>query len=218
MKSNLIIVFTGLIILSVNTSFKSDNDKWALERKSNDVIVYSRIPEGRNLKEIKSHTTANCKLSTLVAVLADVSNYKNWIYNCIESKKVKKISNNKMLYYTQTNAPWPISNRDLVAYNKVFQDENTKIVHSISVPQPKKLEQNDGVVRITYFYGEWTFTPLKDGDVSIDYYLKIDPAGNIPNWVTNMLIDNGPYQTLIDFKKQLDLPKYQKVKFDFISD
>ncbi len=208
-----------ILILLTCTSFNSNNvPKWKLEKSHNGITIYSYLPENKSIKEIKSHTVVNTTLSTLVAILSDVDNYKNWIYNCIVSKKVEKVAKNKMYYYTKTNAPWPLSNRDLIAYNKIFQDKASKIVYSISVPKPKKMEEQSGVVRIFYFYGEWKFTPLKNGKIAIDYHLKIDPAGLIPAWITNLFIENGPYQTLLKFKAQITKEKYKNATFDYIVD
>ena len=179
-------------------------------------MVYSCIPEGESLKQIKVYTTVKASFSTLLSVLMDVPNYPNWIYNCSESKMIKKKNQKEMTYYSISVAPWPIHDRDLVLKNKVYQEKDTKILYSISTPRLNLVPKKEGMVRIEEMYGKWKFTPLKSGYILIEYNLKIDVGGSVPDWVINLFIDNGPYQTMIKYKECLDLKKYKDAKIDFI--
>ena len=74
------------------------------------------------------------------------------------------------------------------------------------------------MVRITDMQGEWKFTPIQDGIVTIEYSLRLDPAGSVPDWITNLFIDNGPYHSMLKFKEMLKLERHQKATFKFIDE
>jgi len=209
-----LLLFIGLIATSFNSSIK-----WKLEKSKNGIQVYSYKPVGENLKQLKSHTKIKTSLSSLIHVLSDVEGYKNWIYKCAEAKKIKQLAPNKMVYYTVNNAPWPVEDRELYAVNKYYQDKKTKIVYSISEPLANiKIPPVKGLVRVTNFYGKWQFTPIGNGEVVVDYFLKLDPAGSIPDWVVNMTLEVGPYQSLVNFKKEVLKEEHQQANYKNIEE
>ena len=218
MKNNLKYCISGLLILLVFGSFNINTSKisWNLEKSKNGILVYSSLLEGQKIKQIKVKTTSKTTLSAAIAVLKHVENYSSWIYNCNSSLLINQKNEFEMMYYSVTTTPWPLQNRDLVVYNKITQDKTTKKTQSISTPLLNKVPEKENLVRVTDFYGEWTFIPINDNEISIEYYLKIDPAGNIPAWMLNMFIDVGPYQTIEKFKQLLELPQYKNAKFDYI--
>ncbi len=206
------------IILSIITflSPKSPDNKWKLVKDKNGIKVYTYIPENSDLKEIRMESYTEAELSQAAAVLMDVESYSEWIYKCSHAKIVKRIKENEIIYYSITTAPWPILDRDLVVNNKIYQNSKG-VVFSQSDSKPKLLPAIAGRVRITDLFGLWKFTSLENGKIKIEYYIKVDPAGKLPAWVINMFITNGPYQTMVKFKEQLQKEKYKQTKIDFIN-
>lgn len=218
MKNSLHIV-SILFILILFTSFNSDKTAiWKLEKNKNGIKVYSHIPEGESLKQIKTYTIVKSSLSSLISILLDVPNYPSWIYNCSEGRIVKKINEFELIYYSISDVPWPIANRDLVLHNKIHQNKKTKVVYSTSTPKLNLIPKIKGMVRIEDMFGEWKFSPLKNGYVLIEYNLKIDVGGRVPYWVINLFIEKGPYQSVLHYKEALNLKKYKNAKLDFIDE
>ncbi|MCB0402386.1 MAG: hypothetical protein KDD41_09910 [Flavobacteriales bacterium] len=193
------------------------DNKWKLEKDKNNIKVYSHIPEGSELKEIRMVSKANADLSHAVSVLMDVEGYSKWIYNCRSAKIVKHVKEREIIYYSVTAAPWPLIDRDLVVHNKIYQNPKTKAVFSQSMATTDVLAPVPGKIRITDLYGLWKFTPLGNGEIEIEYYIRVDPAGILPPWVVNMFISTGPYQSMLKFKEQLKKEEHQ-VKLDFIEE
>lgn len=205
-------IFTLLLF-----SFPNNSD-WKLEKSKNNIQVFSRIAEDSDLKEIRMTSSAEATLSQAVAVLMDVEGYSNWIYNCESAKVVKQLKDNEVLYYSITKAPWPVLDRDLVVHNQIYQKSDTKEVFSQSEAKAKLLPKINGRIRITNMFGLWKFTPKGNNKIEIEYYIKVDPAGSLPTWVVNMFIANGPYQSMLQFKQELQKEKYKTAKIDFITD
>jgi len=119
-----------VLLTSFNTNVKSSD--WKLEKNKNGIKVYSYAAKGESLKQVKSNFTIKASLSCLLAVISDVPHYTDWISNCSKATLLKKISPTEQLYYSISDVPWPISNRDLVMKNKIHQNKKTKVVYSIS--------------------------------------------------------------------------------------
>jgi hypothetical protein len=206
-----------LFIFTLFTGFNSGKEKkWKLEKYKNGIKIFSNVPEGETIKQVKAFTTVNSSLSTIISVLIDVPNYTQWIYNCSESNCLKKINNYSMIYYSVSDVPWPLYNRDLVLKNTVSQNKKTKVIYSISTPVVNVVPKKKGMIRIENMYGKWTITPKENGIVLLEYFLKLDVGGNVPDWIVNLFIENGPYQSMLHFKENLSLIKYKNAKLDFI--
>jgi len=201
--------FLLLTIVLTNSSF-NNSIPWKLEKSKDGIQVFSYISEGETLKQLKSHTIVKAEMSTILNVLSDPDNYVNWIYNCAVSKKIKSITKTEMVYYTKSDAPWPVLDRELYVHNSFYQEKETKTIYSSSKPleNNNNIPLKEGIVRVTDFEGKWKLTPLKNGEIAIDYYLRLDPAGKIPTWVLNMTLEIGAYETLVNFKNELKKEKY----------
>ncbi len=209
-------IFLCLILF---TSFNIDKvGKWKLEKNKNGITVYSLRKEGESLKQIKVITKVKTPLSAAVSVLADVSNYTDWIYNCSDARVLNRVNKYEMNYYMISDVPWPIENRDMALHNKIYQNKETKVVYSVSAPKNNVVPKKKGMVRIMDMESKWKFTPLKDGYVSIEYYLKMDPGGSVPHWIINLFIEKGPYQSIFKFREALKSEKHKKANFNFIDE
>ena len=66
--------------------------------------------------------------------------------------------------------------------------------------------KEEGVVRVKTFETHWKVTQLSGGQhIFIDYNSKMDPAGNIPQWVVNMGLTVGPIKTMQNFTKFVEV-------------
>lgn len=191
-------------------------DGWTLKRDRGGVKVYTREVPGTNLKELWFTSTLDASLSSIAALLTDVEGFDSWVYAAEHSEVIRKVSDQEFYYYTIIDFPWPFQNRDLVLYSRFWQDPHTLAFHSQTTSAHWLKPEQKGLVRITEADLRWTFTPLGNGKVRVDYYLKSDPAGNIPAWMVNLAADQGPLQTLASMRRELKKGQYQHRQLAFI--
>ncbi len=201
-----------------NFSFHKKDESWQLKKFENGIAIYTRTAQNSKFKELKSITTVNCSLSSIVSLLNDWDTYPKWVYKCGKSVTLKKINNKEVIHYQTVIAPWPVENRDFVVNVKLQQNETTKtiVINSISIANyiPPILNH----VRIQEFKASWTLIPLKNGSTEVIYQLLVNPGGNIPAWLVNLAVVDGPYETCLNFKKQILQEKYQKATVDYIEE
>jgi hypothetical protein len=62
-------------------------------------------------------------------------------------------------------------------------------------------------LRVTDFHAKWVFTPTSNGIKGV-YTLHSDPAGELPDVVINMFVDEGPVNSMKALKKMIKEKKY----------
>lgn len=188
----------SLLVFSFQTN--AQNQSWKLVKESKDIKVYYRTMPGSEIKEVKIITTFEASLSTIVSVLTNVNDYPKWVYGAMESNVINRISANEMYYYNKLDFPWPLSDRDIVIHTHIKQDPKSKTVISISEANPTLLSTKKDLIRMKEFNSQWTFT-LIGNKVLGEYKFKSNPGGNIPPWMINLALDEGPVRTIENFKK-----------------
>lgn len=195
-------VLTLVIILFTGLSLKNtvNENAWHFVKETNGVKVFYRETAGSPIREVKITTTFDADMNSVLSVLGDVKNYPKWVYGATESRILKRISPIEMNYYNKLDFPWPLDDRDIVIHTKIQQKNG--LVYSVSEAAPQALPVNAGLVRMTHFNSRWTFK-TDDKQVQAEYQFSSDPGGNIPTWMVNMALDQGPLKTIQNFKKLL---------------
>jgi len=209
-----VLAFVWFGIISMN----AQDSSWKLIKEADGIKVYSKEINQSKLSEILVTTEAKTSLSALVSVVKDASNHKNWIYLCKEGKVIRSFNPNEWIYYSQSNAPWPFVDRDVVAKVKLVHDPATGTVFITSTTFQDSIPLNPDYIRISYALTQWKFSPEKNGYIKIDLKIAIDLGGNIPKWLMRITAATGPYHTVKNLLVQIERPKYKKAHLSFISD
>ncbi len=191
---------------------------WVLKKDKDHITVYTRKKADSDYKELKCVSTVKTSLSAIVKMLTDVDDYTDWIFHCESSKVVKKVNDAELYYYQLTSAPFPVSDRDMVAHLIITQDSKSKKVTVTADAAEGLVPEKDDIVRIKKFHSSYTLIPKEKGMVEIDYEMGADPGGNIPAWLVNMAIVKGPFTTQQMMNKILAGAKYKSVKLPFITE
>jgi len=177
---------------------------WVLISDKNGVLIYHRIPENSEWKEIKVTTSVNSGLSSIVSIILSVDDFVNWIYLCSESKTVKIVSDTEQYYYYISNTPWPLLNRDAVVYRSITQDSLSGKVVVNSFAKDTIVPVHEDMIRVTDLESSWILNPVSKNNIEIEYYMWIDPGGDIPSWLANYTMHYGPAQTFANFIRELN--------------
>ncbi len=193
-----------LVICSLICGYASfPQTAWELTKEKNGIKVYTANEASSKFKSVKVEAVLTGTLQKLVKILRDVKKNKEWVYNTKQSYLIKEINANEILYYSETALPWPVNNRDIpVRLRLIINTANNTLKVSAS-GEPNALPVQKGIVRILYFRSTWDVKYDGKNKISIIYYLKIDPSGNVPASVTNLFITKGPYETFENLSKLL---------------
>lgn len=176
---------------------------WDLRKEENGIQVFTANAGSGGRKYIKVSAVLAGSLDKVEAIFRDIPRQKNWVYGTRQSSLVQKMGNDQLLYYNETNLPWPVSNRDIAIFMKLKEDPSR---HTLTVQQegrPAAVPVHKGIVRVPHLEGTWQFHEEGKGQLKTEYLLDIDPGGSLPTWLVNMFITKGPYKTFVNLQKQL---------------
>lgn len=207
MKPNYLL-FVFAFILFGAISVHAQDSSWELVKDADGIKVYSKELDQSKLNEILVTAEAKTSVSALVSVVEDASNHKNWIYLCREGKVLRHISAYEYIYYSESNAPWPFEDRDVVTHVKVVRNaEGTVFVNSTTFQD--SVPEKPDFIRIQYATSQWAFTPEKNGLTKIGLKMAVDLGGSIPKWLMRLTAATGPYHTVKNLLSQVHRSKYK---------
>lgn len=187
-------------LLFLVAAAQAQSTDWKYEKNVEGIKVYSR--KAGKVKEIRIETTFDASLSNVAEAVLDVPNFPNWIYKVTSSKVIKNIPGGKVQCRNVIDMPWPVDDRDVVVITSVKQDPVTKIVTMEDNNTPDDIPQVKGLIRVLDFYARWVFEP-QGNQVKGTYFFHSDPGGEVPEYVVNLFVAEGPVASVSALKKQI---------------
>ncbi|MFN0083389.1 MAG: START domain-containing protein [Ferruginibacter sp.] len=168
---------------------------WAISKDKGNIKVYTKSGVNSKFKSVKVTCTTPGTIDQLIATFKNVEANMFWVYSCKKSYMIKTVDADNIIYYVESGAPWPVSNRDVIVnmnFKKSADNKNLTVTTSDNktILQPKK-----GIVRVSSLSANWHIAALDDKNIMITYYLDVNPGGSVPAWAYNLFIADGPYST-----------------------
>lgn len=183
-------------------SFAFAQPNWKLTKDKDGIRIYQRDIKNSDFKSIKVECTLPGNFDKLIAIINNVNNYKDWVYNNKAASLLKRVNAYEFYYYTEAYLPWPLDNRDAIMHTTITRDSLNRFLKINSVAVPNFTAAKSGKVRIKKSNINWYVTRASANSIQIVYTFETDPGGNVPAWLVNSFADKGPHES---FKKLGDL-------------
>jgi hypothetical protein len=203
----------------------SGSNTWKLKINKNGTKVYTLKSPGNNMKLVKGITRWKYTLSQCVAPFFDESIQDDpgkWVPMCTYYKIIKQqrfpgLQTNLQLY--RWKFPFPFSPREVLVQGQVNQNPVTKEIMLENIAVQNAIPRTDGYVRTGHHHNVWRFTPLKNGEVEVEFLMDMNFDGFFPEMLTNLKGESSVYKLLTESYPKL-MVKYQEqnTKFDFIEE
>ncbi len=197
LKKNAIMIVRIFLLFFLAITFTPvfSQTNWELTKEKNGIKVYTAKDASSKFKSLKVEAVFTGTLQKLINVLTDVGHIKDWVYGTKESYLIKKISASEIIYYSETNLPWPVSDRDIPIQMRLNMDAKNNTLKITATGMPNAIPEKKGIVRIPYFNAYWDVKYDGKNKLTISYILKMDPGGSVSPSVTNMFMTRAPYET-----------------------
>ena len=176
---------------------------WELVKNQKGIKVYTKVMPGYSLKAFKGTVRINTDSDACLALLQDFDSYHTWMHTCPESKLVRQVSKYEHYVYTVTDAPWPITDRDLISHCLATTDASGTITIALSCA-PNEIPEKSNRIRIKKLDGYWKLTPVNATTTDVVYQAVSDSGGSVPAWAANMTMTDVPFYTLLNMKSKLE--------------
>lgn len=174
-----------------------------LKRDKDGIKVYTCKSDTSKFRSLKAEfVIEKTSLEELKAFMFNVPNYLNWQYDAIESSMLKKIDEDEMIYRLVIDAPWPVTNRELIVqFSTAIHDDAHANFYIKTVPTDFPV--NEDLVRIPFSQASWTITRINNS-LHVIYQMNIDPGGYVPPMLVNMAMADGPHHSFRSLKKLIE--------------
>ena len=211
-KLSLLSVLASAILSTLAVNAHANG--WEEITRDEGVVVSRKSVPGRSLPIFRGVVTYRHSIYDVVAVLDDIPLRTKWVHRCTESKLIKKVSDFSRIIYNRTDAPWPVSDRDVIVQSKVVVDPKGQTVKisfdSLKNYRPKR----SGLVRIPRLHGFYFMEMLGENKTKVTYQIDSDPGGWLPNWIIKLASKKIPLKTLINLRQQVIKLKKQSGDVD----
>lgn len=178
-----------------------NNAKLTLDK--NNIKVWTFKDPKNTVMSYKAETTFDVPIERAVALVLDVNNAPKWVPNVAKAEVLSRDDQKgEFTLYMVLDFPFPLKDRDMVVKGKISKDSNGIIsIKNKAITQGKAVDAN--FVRLKNYEGDWTFQKISANKVKVSTTGFADPEGSIPQSVTNMLVEQQPYQMLQKMKAEL---------------
>ena len=181
---------------------------WNFAKENEGIKLYTRNQPNSSIKSFKGELTFHASVEKIFDLLGNPHNTDWWDKGISQMRLIAYEKDKYFQYYIVYDMPWPIANRDMVVDTKIMTNAasgertvTTKPLTSGAVPEKQEF------VRLHSFLQKWTVQPLDKGNVHITLEGFIDPGGNVPAWLYNMVITETPLRAIRSLRDRALSPK-----------
>ncbi len=196
-----IIVF--LILISHLSVIKTFAQAWNFVKEEEGIKIYTRNEGSNSMKSYKGLMLISAPIEKVCSMVGNARNFDWWGEDFSNIRVLGYEDNKYVRYYYIYDMPWPLTDRDLAVEATVKTNSVTGEYKVISKPLLKVVPENPDLVRIKNYWQTWTIQPLDKGYVSITLEGFVDPGGNVPGWLYNMLSTEMPLRTMRLFRQRV---------------
>jgi hypothetical protein len=197
--SYILILFLALVL-----SFPAVTQTWSFVKEKDGIKIYTCKEAGKSLKSYKGITDIQAPAEKVFAMIEDVYHTEWWDKNLNQIKVLKYEKFKMAQYYLIYDLPWPVTDRDLcVDVTSCFDPVKGEGTVTAG-PLPGIIPESKEMVRIKDYHQTWTVKSAGKESSHVVLVGFVDPAGSIPDWVSNMVIVNSPIKAISAIKLILE--------------
>jgi hypothetical protein len=193
----------------------SGSNQWEFHGEKNGVKVYTLKEPGSDVRQVKGITRVHSTLAALVMLMKDPDICPE--IGCKAAYTLERDGEQLQYDYFQMDLP-PFRPRDVLVQTYFHQNPKTKEVFFEVSAAPAKVPLNPCCFRVTDMNNTLRFTPLGNGEVEIEYLLKENEGGFVPDLYLNMVRPQIMYYGLPELQKFVNRKKYQDARFESIEE
>jgi len=178
--------------------------EWRLISEQDGISSFLRPVENEPIQAARGVMTVDLPACLLISFYVDPKLAITWV-DMLSEYQIIDLGERHSLVWQKYDMPWPVTDRDFLLDVTVEQpDEKTIVVKLVSTEDPRFPPPADGdsVVRGRMSPSSWSFTRLSDTQTAVDMVGHVDPSGAFPAWLTNLIQQTFPYNTLSAFVRE----------------
>ena len=194
-----ILMFFFTLMLSCSMAEQS----WDFIKEKEGIKIYTRMETGKILKSYRGVTDINAPAEKIFSLMEDIKNTDWWDKKLTEIKVLLYEKNKRAQYYLIYDLPWPVPDRDLCVDVTITTDQVTGERKTNAVALNGVIPEHKGMVRIKDYRQTWTLIPAGQEMTHVVLEGFVDPSGNIPQWIPNIMIIEVPIKAISGLREAM---------------
>lgn len=182
---------TLVILILITTAVSATSNEWTFLKEKDGARFWKKTVQGYRVDAYRAQTIMEASPEDLYAFMTNLEGYGEWLYNCREFEVIGDDGDGGVLYYLSAYVPLA-KNRDYTGRLIGSPPDATRTAYVTHVAVNGVRPTRKGMVRITEFYEQWTFTEIMPGRTLVTIEGLMDPAGEIPVEIVNWVVSDGP--------------------------
>jgi hypothetical protein len=196
--------FILMVFFTLMLSCSMAAQSWDFIKEKDGIKIYTRREAGKSLKSYKGVTDINVPAEKIFALLEDVNNTDWWDKNLTQIKVLFYEKGKKAQYYLVYDLPWPVIDRDLCVDVTITFDPVTGERRINAVSLNGFIPESNDKVRIKNYWQTWSVIPAGKETTHVELEGSVDPAGKIPDWISNIVIIESPFKAISEVKERME--------------
>lgn len=194
------LIFTFLALLPLNLvasdQFFQSKGSWTPISEKEGIKVFKMELSNSPLLALRAHGTIKASIESLLFIFRDVKGSLEWAPRLEKRRILKNISESEAIVYEVRKLPWPCQRRDLILHNKLHFDKKNKalVLVTKSLTNYPNDPRPEDMVRAHLSHSAITMKPVNDEETNVEVTIHVDPRGQIPSWIVNLIQKNWPYR------------------------
>jgi hypothetical protein len=207
-----------LIVAGVAAHFVwkySGSGQWEPLQESQGIKLYTLKAPGTTLNQIKGVVRVRATLTDAMSLAQD-PDVCDWAL-CYEAKMFERVNERLQYYSFRWDYPLNFKPREFVVKQQFSRLPGTNALYQEVIAAPDKLPPNDCCFRVRKMHNTWTFTPVGNGVLEIEYVINTDDGlpyvlANLggPQFLHSIM---GKMQAILDQTHK----KFPDAKFDLVA-
>ncbi|MDX9772684.1 MAG: hypothetical protein RBT02_04585 [Bacteroidales bacterium] len=177
---------------------------WNFVKEKDSIKIYTRVEDGKTLRSYRGVTNINAPVEKVFTVMEDVYNTDWWDKKLTQIKVLLYEKDRKAQYYLVYDLPSPVTDRDLCVDVTVTIDLVTGERKIDAVSLNGVIPERKDKVRIKDYRQTWTIRPAGKETTHVILEGFVDPAGTIPEWISNVLIVESPLKAIGGLRERME--------------
>lgn len=192
-----------LVITAICFPVSLSGQSWEFAKEKDGVKLYTRKEPGKTIRGYKGVATIMAPADKVLSLVENANNTSWWDKNVTVIKVLLYEKMKRARFYMVYDLPWPVTDRDLCveATVEVYPGGGGSVT---TLPLPGCAPESSDYIRIRQYRQKWTILPAQGNSATITLEGYVDPAGSIPDWLSNMIVVDSPLKVINTVRSTLE--------------
>jgi hypothetical protein len=194
----------------------SGSGKWEKVASRKGVTIYSMKTPGSTIEKFKGVWKLKGRLSSFVMWASDTNDDSMTKETGLYGHRVLQPGVRRSASTWKQPLTSFLDPREFVIKAEFTQDPKTHAILYEVTGVPDMIPPDDCCVRIPVMANRWTLTPLKSGEVMVEWYVNMDIGGAVPYALQNKVQPDGMLNFAPKVQRFINKEKFRNARYDWV--